>query len=257
LTGRLPIALVALAMLGSSLARADHHGMAMDDASDASLGLGLAVVTARYDTPYFVGDYEGATPTVHGTLGRWSGMAMLGAYRLEENGRTLYGLGDLMMAATATLVETPAWRAGFTGAAMVPIGDQPTGFGMGHAMLMPSAWLGWRTGPLALRGSVGYGRALADLAGHDHGPWPLVDPMNMQEIAWGVSAALPVWRRLELAVGGTGAVPFGVAMGVDRVAGSARAAWSDPGVVTAVELQVGVLGDPYVVRGLVEVMVRL
>ena len=246
-----------LAMIAALAGVARADAMEMGDAPAASLATGVSVVTARYDTIYYVGNYEGVAPTVHFMSGAWSGMAMLGLYRLDENGRTLYGIGDVMGSASATLVDAHAWRAGVTAAAMIPTGDQPTGFGMGHVMVMPAAWLACSAGPLALRGSLGYGRALTDLAGHDHGPWPLVDPMNMQEITWAASASLPVWRRLETTLGGSGAVPVDVAMGVDRVAASLRAAWLDPGMVTAVELQVGILGDPYVVRGLVEMMVTL
>ena len=66
-------------------------------------------------------------------------MAMVGFYRIDEDGRTLYGVGDLMLSGTATAFETTSWRGGVTIAGTAPSGDQPTGFGMGHVMMMPSA----------------------------------------------------------------------------------------------------------------------
>ena len=254
-------AIVAVGMT-STAAAADHDEMEASvhgGAPTPSLDVGVSVLDARLNSSFYVGNYQGVTPTAHWMHGPWSAMAMLGLYRLEENGRTLYGPGDVMVAATTTTTfdDDPRWRAGITFGATIPTGDQPTGFGMGHVMLMPALWVTRRTGPVALRASVGYGRALTDLAEHAHGLWPLVDPMNMQEITWGASASLPVGPKLETAAAISGGAPFGVPMGVERAAGSLRASWIDPRVITTFELQLGIVGDPYVVRGLVEMMVPL
>jgi hypothetical protein len=46
-------------------------------------------------------------------------------------------------------------------------------------------------------------------------------------------------------------------MGIDRATAAVRATWAEPHVLTSFELQVGLVGDPYVVRGIVETMVRM
>ena len=248
---------ILVVVLAAAPASADHDAMMMSGAPDSSFGAGISMVAARYDQTYFVGDYQGVTPTVDWMQGRYSAMAMVGFYRIIEDGRTLYGPGDLMMSATAVELDQDAWRGGITMAGTAPIGDQPTGFGMGHVMIMPSVWFARMIGSATVRADVGYNRALTNLADHDHGPWPIVDPMNMQELSWSASLTLPAWRKLLLAARATGGIPFDVAMGVDRVIGGLRATWADARMLTSFELQVGIAGDPFDVRGVVATEVRL
>ena len=79
-------------------------------------------------------------------------MAMLGFYRLDENGRTLYGPGD---ADAVSVLRRRRDRR--HGAQASPSRERrrsaikPTGFGMGHVMVMPSVWLARIVGRMTLR----------------------------------------------------------------------------------------------------------
>jgi hypothetical protein len=110
---------------------------------------------------------------------------------------------------------------------------------MGHTMAMPSVWAAWRVHPLAIMASAGYGRALVALGGaqHDHGPMPLVDPMNMQELTWSAGADLDVGHGFQVGGHALGGVPIGT--GRTRVIGGGRVAWGTPRVSTAVEAESG------------------
>ena len=80
--------------------------------------------------------------------------------------------------------------------------------------------------------------------------------MNMQEVSWGVSMIVPVSRKLRVAARCAGGIPVDVAMGVDRVIGGLRAMWSEQRVLTSFELQVGLAGDPFDIRGVLQTEVQ-
>ena len=249
-------AIVAIGALAVPAA-AEHDDMVMAPGADSrSLSAGASLVAARFDTPFYVGDYEGVSPTVGWADGRWSAAAMLGLYRLDENGRTLYGAGDAMASVSWTAVATGPWRAGATVAMTLPTGDASTGLGMGHPMAMPAVWVARAVGRVELRAAVGYDRALASLAGHDHGGWPLVEPMNMQEVVASGGATVALGEHIAVAVRGAAGVPIGIDMGVTRITGAAGVSWLQPRMITRVELQAGLMGDPFTVRGIVETEVR-
>jgi hypothetical protein len=140
---------------------------------------------------------------------------------------------------------------------MFPTGSELDNLGMGHTMAMPSAWATWRTAPLTVAASAGYGRALVDLgdgAHHDHGPLPLVDPMNMQELTWSAAADVDVGHGLQVGGRARGGVPIGT--GHTRAIGGGRLAWGTPRISTGLEIQVGLAGDPFTVRGVVDTALR-
>src|SRR5579862_1901354 len=96
--------LVSLGMalaVGSSSTTASsdpHDGMVMHS-SDTSFEAGVSVIAASYGpTTFYEGDYEGVTPEVMWSRGPVSASAMIGLYRIEENGLAVYGSGDLMAA---------------------------------------------------------------------------------------------------------------------------------------------------------------
>ncbi len=252
MTGLISIALLALT--GTALA---DHDMVMAPETASSFGASVSLIAARYDSMFYLGDYEGVTPALDWTAGRFSAMAMVGFYRLLENGRTVYGPGDAMPSATARLYDGDAWHTGLTAAATMPIGDQPTGLGMGHVMIMPSAWFARDVGAWSLRAEVGYNRALTNVGEHDHGLWPLVDPMNMQEVSWAASIARPLTTKVRVAARAAGGIPFGLPMGVTRAMGAARVTWGDARFATAVEVQVGIAGAPFDARAILQTTVRL
>jgi hypothetical protein len=120
---------------------------------------------------------------------------------------------------------------------------------------MPSAWATWRLHPAALRATAGYGRALASLdGGHEHGLMPVVDPMNMHELTWGAGAEVALGRGVRVGGRTAGGIPIGT--GTMRMIGAGRVAWGTARVSTGLELQVGIAGDPFTLRGVVDTALR-
>ncbi|MEZ4450906.1 MAG: hypothetical protein R3B09_15605 [Nannocystaceae bacterium] len=222
----------------------------------------VRIDAAGYHTPSYEGDYQGIAPALTFVHPRALVMAMMPAYRLQRNGAEEYGVGDL---AVATRIPVPPWslgrlRAGFGLAATLPTGSALHGLGMGHVMLMPEFW--WRSdhGPLQIAGTAGFGRALARFDGeaHQHGPAPLVNPMNMSEIEGSIAAFARVHPRLALRTSFYGAVPAGSARANDR----SRLIMAEGVVIDvgkleiSVDLQLGLVGRPFLARGVVQVGYR-
>ncbi|HEX8109297.1 MAG TPA: hypothetical protein VF516_16305 [Kofleriaceae bacterium] len=255
--GRIAVALVGLiAPLMPGVARADHDMAAMSaNHQDASeLSVGLSVEAAEFDTTYYVGSYQGVAPSLGWMHGRFGASAMIGLYHLTENGLSTYGAGDAMLGGMATVVDGEALHAGVALHVMLPTGSELDNLGMGHMMATPSVWATWRSAPLIVSVSSGYGRALAGLGGHNHGMMPLVDPMNMQELTFSAAADLDLGHGLQLGGKTLGGVPIGT--GQTRVIGGGRLAWGTPRVSTGLEVQVGLAGDPFTVRGVVDTALR-
>jgi hypothetical protein len=227
----------------------EHH-----HAASSELSVGLTVEAARFDTMLYGGSYQGIMPSLGWMRGRFGAHATVGLYHLTENGLSVSGLGDGMVTGHATVVAAEALQAGVALHVMVPTGSDPDRFGMGHVMAMPSAWGTWRAQPVTVSASAGYGRALVALGGHDHGPMPLVDPMNLQELTWTAGAEVDVGHAVRVGGRTIGAIPIGT--GVARVIGAGRVAWGTPRVTTAFELQLGIAGDPFTIRGVVDTALR-
>ena len=253
----MPAWLVALGLgLAASTAGAEHvHGMAMDSADTAPrshLDAGVALVAASYSTTSYIGDYEGAIPSLVWSHGRYQLGTSLGLYRILLNGLDQSGIGDVMVHGSAVLVARHELRLGATLMVTAPTGDDRFGLGMGHPMAMPAAFGAWSLGRLTLHATAGFSRALATVdAGHDHGVWPLVEPMNMSEITWGADGDVRIGGGLHGTARATGGIPVGVP-GHERVIGALRLGWGSTRVDTAAELQTGLVGDPFTIRGLVE-----
>jgi len=248
----------SLAPLAGGVARADHD-MAMSEGHDGNvseLSVGLAVEAAGLDSTFYVGSYQGITPSLGWMRGRFGASATISLYHLSENGRSLYGPGDAMLAGHATVVATEALHAGVALHMMAPTGSQLDGLGMGHVMAMPSAWATWRSSPMTIEASAGYGRALTDLGGeqHDHGPMPLVDPMNLQELTWSAGADVDIGRGVQIGGRTLGAVPLG--SGLTRVIAGGRVAWGTPRISTGLAVQVGLAGNPFTIRGVLDTALR-
>jgi hypothetical protein len=251
----------AAALLGSwtlaaGVADADHD-MAMSEPHDdsSSIAVGVAFQAAEFDTMSYVGSYQSVTPSLGWMRGRFGASARLGLYHLDENGLSTYGIGDVMLGGHATVIERDAVEAGVALHVMLPTGSELDNLGMGHVMAMPSLWGAWHGERLGVMASGGYARALTSLeGGHDHGPSPLVDPMNVQELTWSAGADLDVGHRVRLGGRALGGAPIGT--GHTRVIGGARVSWGTPRVSTAFELQAGIAGDPFTVRGVVETALR-
>lgn len=234
----------------------DSHHDHVDEVTASSFAAGVQLVTARFNTRTYIGDYQGLAPSVAWSKGRLAASANTGLYRLTENGRVVYGIGDLVVTGQITLLQRSSTMLGLAMPISLPTGDDVTGLGMGHVMFMPAVWGSATLGDLDLGASVGYGRALGDTgAPHDHGVWPLVDPMNMQEVTWTATAELPLGRAIRVSARMNGGVPLDD-VGHDRVIGGLRTSWTEGRVETRFELQAGLVGDPFSFRGLLESMVH-
>ncbi|TMQ09101.1 MAG: hypothetical protein E6J90_38725 [Deltaproteobacteria bacterium] len=254
---RLGIAALVGALVPPVAARADHDtAMSEGHHGEASeVSVGLSVEAAAIDSTFYVGSYQGVTPSLGWMRGRFGAGAAISLYHLSENGRGLYGRGDLMLAGHAAVITTDAVHAGVALHVMAPTGSELDGLGMGHVMVMPSVSASWRAAPLTFAASGGYGRALVGLGGqHDHGPMPLVDPMNLQELTWGASADVDLGHGLQVGGRMLGAVPLG--SGLTRVIAGGRVAWGTPRFSTGFEAQVGLAGDPFTIRGVLDTALR-
>jgi len=258
---RIRCAAVVAAIVGVAPATAaaqHHHGApaaAGDEPEAAPFRIGLTALAAHFDTGFYAGDYEGLAASAAWSCGRFGARAALPLYRLQENGASFVGVGDAVVGGDAAILAGAHLRAGVSLAASLPTGDAIEGLGMGHTMLMPAAWAayGHRRGAASV--SLGYGRALATGAHHHHGAWPLVEPMNAAEVTASLGGEVAAWRRLRAGARVAGAVPAGEGGDVRAVA-ALRAGWSGRSVETAAELQYGLAGDPFTVRGLVETAFR-
>jgi len=250
--------LVGSAVPSSALADHSHHHeaeTAVAAGSEFSAKLGL--LAASYTTMGFVGDYQAVTPALHWANGRFTASTSIGAYRLRKNGALYHGVGDLFVHGQASLVRGDAYSAGVVLALSAPTGSQRDGLGMGHVMVMPALWGSWTAGDVTLAASGGYGRAIgADTDGdHSHGTGPIVDPMNISEVTWSASGDLAVARQLRLGARIGGALALDDS-GAHRTIGAARAVWTAGRVETVAEVQIGLAGDPFRVRGVVETALR-
>lgn len=239
--------------LVSRPARADHQhdGMESSGSPSSSFGAGLSVVAASFDTAFYGGDYQGVDPSLRWSGGRFAVVAAMPFYRLQENGRSLVGAGDAMVHGQVAIVVTDTTQVGVSLAVLVPSGSHQDGLGMGHVMAMPSAWGSHSIGRFRIGGSAGYSRALTRLENHDHGMWPLVDPMNLAEVTVSASSDVALARALRVGLRVSGALPT-EAPGDQRVVGAVRAIWTEGRVETAFEMQAGLAGDPFTLRGVVE-----
>jgi len=248
--------LVGLLASPAGSARADHDmAMSGHHHGASELALGVSLEAAEFDTAYYAGSYQGIAPSVGWMSGRLGASAAIGLYHITENGLSRYGLGDAMVTGHVTVVASDALDAGMALHLMWPTGSETAGLGMGHAMAMPSVWATWQPQPVTVHATAGYGRALIALdGGHDHGLMPLVDPMNMQELTWSAGAELAVGHGVRVGARTAGGIPIGA--GAMRMIGAGRVAWGTPRITTGVELQLGVAGDPFTLRGVVDTALR-
>ena len=250
---------IAVGVLAPVSARAEHdHGGGhhhADAAVESKFGAGAGLVAARYNTPLYLGDYQGVVPKVTWTYGRVAASANIGMYRLVENGLTRYGVSDVVVSGQATLVSRGRAMAGVALPVSLPTGDHQTGFGMGHVMVMPALWASAEVRRVQLSVSAGYGRALGGAHGHaEHGSWPLIDPMNQQELTWSAAATAPLGNVIHAGVLASGGIAIGD--GVNRAAGGIGASWRAGHVETSFTLQAGFAGDPFILHGKLESMVH-
>ncbi|MEJ7599170.1 MAG: hypothetical protein WKG01_14775 [Kofleriaceae bacterium] len=249
---------LAVSLWLARAARAEHtHGPSPGSAEPgaaSTLAAGISMFAARYDQRLYEGNYQGVAPIVRWANARLAITGTFPLYRLVENGRTLYGPGDGVLAAQVSH-QRAALRAGLVAAVSVPTGDHQTGFGMGHAMVMSSLFAAYALDLVTVGASAGYGRAFGGGAHeHDRGSWPIVDPMNRSEVLWSATADVALAHAVMTGARVMGAIPIGD--GNSRVIAAARVGWTAGRVATGFELQAGLAGDPFSVRGVVETTLR-
>jgi hypothetical protein len=235
-----------------------HGGHGQHEAvRGSSFSASVGVIAASYESMFFTGDYQGLAATGRWSRGRFGASLGVTGYRIGKNGKAVTGLGDLMLHGHATVLQAGRLSAGAVAMVMAPTGDHDAGLGMGHVMLMPGGWIHWAPGRLALAASAGYARGLGGgniHAEHGGGAWPLVDPMTPSELTLGASGMVSLASALRAGVRADAAIPTG---GEDaRLFGGVRAVWTHGSVETTAELQAGLAGAPFGVRGLVEAAVR-
>ncbi len=203
-------------------------------------------------------DYQGAGVGVQGGWRRVSARAWLPAYRVAAEG---VGVGDALVAVAADLVPGRGRaRGGIAASISLPTGDSDAGRGMGHVMIAAGGWARVSAGRARLTGAVVWARAIGDGAEHSahlHQAtlWPLVDPMNPEELAVDASATAVLAPRLRAGVGATYAAAL-AAGGADRVVPYALAELGHGRYSVSTQLAVPVVGDPFVARGTLELAYR-
>jgi hypothetical protein len=223
---------------------------------------GVRMDAAGYRNSSYEGDFEGVAPTLGFNHRRVAVMALLPGYRLTRNGRAGYGLGDL---ALAVRVPVPAFSAGsvsagFGLAATLPTGKASADLGMGHVMLMPELWFSHERGRVHTVGTVGFARALASAGGshHNHGPRPIVNPMNLAELDASFNSFVRVHDKVWLKLGTFGVMPVGTvnAQGVTRIVAGSGLIVTIRGLELSAELQAPLTGAPFLARGVLQVGYR-
>lgn len=178
-------------------------------------------------------------------------------YRLEKNGKTTRGLGDLFVHGQATALTHDQISAGAVLGISVPTGDHDAGLGMGHVMVMPSLWARWAPGRFVVVISAGYGQGIGDRGTHAHhsnSAWPLVDPMSFSELTFGTSAEVALPGGFRAGARASGAIPTGD--GGSRLFGGVRVAFARGRIESSLEAQAGIVGEPFGVRGVFTTAVR-
>jgi hypothetical protein len=251
---RLLVLAAALAIPTAARAQHEHGGAAGEHTHKPTLSASAAFIAARFSTRDFVGDYQGLMPAVHYSTMRYAVALVAPLYRLERNGATYYGPGDVMAHAQLVLAGVHARAAGIALAVSAPTGSERDGLGMGHVMVMPAAWASYGFHDVTVGGSVGYGRAIAGGGHAGHGTGSIVDPMSFSEVTFGASGDLRLAPALSAGIKLAGAIATGE--GTDRLIGGAHVVWVTGRVQTSAELQGGFVGDPFEVRGVLASAVR-
>jgi hypothetical protein len=80
--------------------------------------------------------------------------------------------------------------------------------------------------------------------------------MNMSELTWSAGGEVAIAEGVRGGARFTGGIPVGSMPGTDRVVGAVRAAWGAGRYDTAVEIQAGLVGDPFTIRGVLSTALR-
>ena len=234
------------AFAGSAHAEHNH----MDHQAAREFGAAVALVAASFDTMFYVGNYQGVLPTVQWSRPKYGVAASASVYRIEENGAEYYAPGDVLVHGRFMLVGDTHRSAGLIAGVSAPTGDARHGTGMGHPMVMPAMYGVAAVDRFTVNATLGYSRALGGAMDHDHGSWPIVEPMLISEISWSAGGDVAVTPAASIGLRFAGGIPAG-SSGNTRAQGGVRLAWRAGRVASTAEIQAGLAGDPFTVRGVV------
>jgi hypothetical protein len=223
-----------------------HQANDRDD--DTAVEAAVAAEAALLDGA----DAQGMTTALRGQWRRLGARLAIPVYRIaHDDGDVAVGLGDLAVEASARLLGGERWRAGVVAGVTAPTGDADDGLGMGHAMLMPGAWITAAGGPVDVAAAASYGTAVGDPGGHHHHrARALVNPMNRHELGGSLRAAYAATGALEVHAIALLAVPVGD--GVTRAAAAGGARWHLGTWSIGAEAGAGITGKPFVSRGVLD-----
>lgn len=224
----------------------DHGGF--------GFGLGLRMEAASSEVDELPASYQGVAIHAHVHAGPIVVAAHLPTYRLDSARGVYYGTGDLHVEAWLRAIRRPGFSAGVGLPVGLPTGSAERLLGMGHVMIMPAAFVAVRRGGLDVIALGAYHRALGDSGEHAHSvSGPAVAPMAKSELA--AAAQATYWLD-----GTTGAVAE-AAVAVPLVDAPTRAAAGVGARIrrgrydVTVTVQLGLAGDPFIARGVVELHV--
>jgi hypothetical protein len=255
--------LAPLAFARPSLAMDDCHGHATRVGTEPEYRVRVASALASYDNVHGQGDYEGLTLGFEAAFPLFRLGAYLPAYRLVRNGVELYGPGDALLNLEGTFAQTST-RSLLFGAAWgtsLPTGSSADDLGMGHAMVMPSFWLGTELGAFSAKAHLGYGIAVGEGGASAHAHHgivgPIVAPMNPSEVELSLALALRAFAFLELGAGGFFATPVAMQGGEARgTAYGSLTLFPSGRVNVRLEGHGPWLGDPFLAKARLAVAVK-
>lgn len=244
------VAAVLVATTGAARADHSHHHHSEAAAPSAiEVSASLGAVVATYESPLYMGEYAGAQLGATVSAERFAIAATIAGYHIDRNGRSSDGLGDAMIHGMVTAIRRGAATFGPHLGVMLPTGDNGRGLGMGHVMLMGGAW-GMVAGPAGtLAVTLGYAHGVGGAGDHaEHAPsGPLVAPMAYSEAYGDATLLASLATGLDAGVRGSLAVPTTDAP--TRATGGVRVQWRAGRVVTTADLDAGLAGDPFGIRG--------
>jgi hypothetical protein len=248
---------VALATSFSvSLVLADHchrppplesSSTAEQSEAEATVRVEARGLFATFDTKRYRGSYEGLSLAGAWSNQRWRAEASLPVYRLVRNGKIEQGPGDALLAVSFTGYSDELLRVGLEVAGTLPSGEARAELGMGHVMLMTTAWGSLDLDGTVLSSRLSYSTALGETS-HHHGAGvtPLVAPMNARELGAALFANETVMPRIGVQLGANLAVPVNGGQRRSIVSG---AVLFDAGALDSlVQLELPLLGDPFTAR---------
>jgi hypothetical protein len=234
---------------------ADEHAHGHAHAADgAAYGVGVQVEAASTVIDGTAAAFQGVALHAHVHVGRFALEAHAPAYRLAHAQGTERGLGDVGVAGWIRLYQRRALAIGAGVPVGIPTGDEHRGLGMGHVMLMPTAFVVGRRGLATVTAAAGYHHAI-DPAEHPvggiHGS--VVSPMADRELAAATRATWWVAPALGAVAEAAVAIPLDEAP--TRAAAGVGAHLRHGRVDIHAIVQLGLAGDPFRARGVLAVHV--